>query len=178
MPSTTPAESPVPARKVSPQPVEDATATALVTAQQAATAIGAPAAAEVNAATPTAPKVHEVPRRSPFGALLSRTLPEYGGEYDVGVCDIEVPVTPRKFGTFTHKSMPNKPAGLVLDTVLFSVFYPCEKQDKPAPVVWFPSYIFFLPFRMLVTDPKTGSDRQSTDSSRWLSVHLTSGTVP
>jgi platelet-activating factor acetylhydrolase len=134
---------------VSPRPVEDATGTALVTAQQAATAIGAPAAA-----APTAPEVHEVPRRSPFGVLLSRTLPEYGGEYDVGVCDIEVPVTPRKFGTFTHKSMPDKPAGPVLDTVLFSAFYPCEKQDKPAPVVWFPAYALFVPFRMLVTDPK------------------------
>lgn len=86
------------------------------------------------------PHLHQVPRKSPFGALLSRTLPEYSGKYDVGVCDIEVPVDRQTFGNFKHKSMPDSGnAGLVMDTVLFSLFYPCEKPAKPTPSVWFPS---------------------------------------
>ena len=83
--------------------------------------------------------LHQVPRRSPFGALLSRTLPHYTGPYPVGVCDIEVPVQRRTFCTFKHKAMmQGAEAGLAMDTVLFSLFYPCELPEKPAPVVWFP----------------------------------------
>ncbi|GJE98066.1 hypothetical protein PsYK624_142880 [Phanerochaete sordida] len=87
---------------------------------------------------PEPPKLHEVPRRSPFGALLSRTLPKYTGPHDVGVCDIEVPVPRKTFGTFTHKKMPQAQAGIAIDTVMFSLFYPCEHTEKPKPVVWFP----------------------------------------
>ena len=87
---------------------------------------------------PEPPKVHEVPRRSPFGALLSRTLPRYTGPHEVGVGDIEVPVPRQTFGTFTHKSISNAKAGIAMDTVMFSLFYPCEHQEKPKPVVWFP----------------------------------------
>ena len=82
--------------------------------------------------------LHQIPRRSPFGALLSRTLPHYTGPHPVGVCDVEVPVQRRTFGTFKHKAMNNADAGLAMDTVLFSLFYPCELPEKPAPVVWFP----------------------------------------
>ncbi|KZT29794.1 alpha/beta-hydrolase, partial [Neolentinus lepideus HHB14362 ss-1] len=86
------------------------------------------------------PRLHHIPRKSPFGALLSRTLPEYRGPYDVGVCDIEVPVPRQTFGNFTHKSLPGSAhVGLVIDTVLFSLFYPCEKPAKPTPTAWFPS---------------------------------------
>lgn len=87
---------------------------------------------------PEPPKLHEVPRRSPFGALLSRTLPKYTGPHEVGVCDIEVPIARQTFGTFTHKKMPDAKAGIAIDTVMFSLFYPCEHQEKPKPVVWFP----------------------------------------
>jgi hypothetical protein len=136
-PPATPAIVP----SISPAPTEDATATALIAARQAAAAIASPAAAEATAPPPSAPRLHEVSRRSPFGALLSRTLPAYGGEYSVGVCDMEVAVAPRTFGNFAHKSMRDKPAGLSLDTVLFSLFYPCEPQGKITPVVWFPAYV-------------------------------------
>jgi platelet-activating factor acetylhydrolase len=123
---------------ISPEPTEDATATGIATSQQAIAAVAAPSAAAELAPPPAAPKVHRV-RRSAFGALLSRTLPNYTGAYSVGVCDMEVPVAPRTFGNFKHKSMPDQASGLTLDTVLFSVFYPCERQPKQVPVVWFPA---------------------------------------
>jgi platelet-activating factor acetylhydrolase len=107
---------------------------------EASSAMPAP---ESTAPAPAAPKLHEIPRRSPFGALLSRTLPKYGGPHDVGVCDIEVPVERRTFGTFVHKEMHEKAAGLTLDTVLFTLFYPCEHQENPSPVVWFPACVLF-----------------------------------
>lgn len=88
--------------------------------------------------SPEPPKLHEVPQRSPFGALLSRTLPHYTGPHPVGVCDIEIPVSRRTFGTFKHKSLPDSDAGLAMDTVLFSLFYPCEAPKKPPGVAWFP----------------------------------------
>lgn len=91
---------------------------------------------------PQAPQVHSVPRRSPFGALLTRTLPDYSGPYDVGVCDVEVPVKSRTFGTFRHKALANSgSAGLVMDTVMFSMFYPTEKPAVPVPVMWFPKCV-------------------------------------
>ncbi|TFK45802.1 alpha/beta-hydrolase [Heliocybe sulcata] len=89
---------------------------------------------------PESPRLHQVPRKSPFGALLSRTLPEYSGPHAVGVCDIEVPLPRQTFGNFKHKSLPGSGnVGLVMDTVLFSLFYPCEKPAKPTPTAWFPS---------------------------------------
>ena len=87
---------------------------------------------------PEPPKLHEVPRRSPFGALLSRTLPNYTGPHDVGVCDIEIPVARQTFGTFTYKKLPNAKAGIAMDTIMFSLFYPCEHKEKTKNVVWFP----------------------------------------
>jgi platelet-activating factor acetylhydrolase len=85
------------------------------------------------------PKVHQAPKRSAFGALLSRTLPQYSGPYGVGVCDVELPVAPRTFGNFRHKSMPGAPAaGLALETVLFTLFYPADAPKDPVPAVWFP----------------------------------------
>lgn len=87
------------------------------------------------------PKIKEVPRHSPFGALLSRTLPNYTGPHEVGVCDLEIPVPRQTFGTFTHKNIPKQKAGIAVDTVLFTLFYPCEPQEKPKPVAWFPKYV-------------------------------------
>lgn len=98
---------------------------------------------QANAEQPEAPHVHQVPRRSTFGALLSRTLPDYSGKYSVGVCDVEVPVARQTFGTFRHKAMKDSAgtAGLVMDTVLFSLFYPCERPEKDSPVMWFPKCV-------------------------------------
>lgn len=88
------------------------------------------------------PLLHTVSQKSPFGALLSRTLPSYTGPYKVGVCDVEVPVSDKRtFGSFNHKKLfrnNDGKGGLVLSTVMFSLFYPCEKQAKVNPVVWFP----------------------------------------
>ena len=56
----------------------------------------------------------------------------------MGVCDIEIPVPRQTFGTFKHKSMPEANVGLAMDTVLFTLFFPCELPEKPAPIVWFP----------------------------------------
>ena len=86
-------------------------------------------------------KIKELPRHSPFGTLLSRTLPHYTGPHEVGVCDLEIPVPRQTFGTFTHKMNPRQRVGIVVDTVLFTLFYPCEHQEKPKPVAWFPKYV-------------------------------------
>jgi len=88
---------------------------------------------------PQQPQIlQEVNRRSPFGALLSRTLPSYSGYYQVGVRDVEVPIPRQSFGSFKHKSMPEADAGLTVDTVLFTIFYPSEPTKSNTRVVWFP----------------------------------------
>ncbi|KAH9930236.1 platelet-activating factor acetylhydrolase, isoform II-domain-containing protein [Fomitopsis serialis] len=97
------------------------------------------------------PSPAKPPPPLPFGALLSRTLPHYSGVYQVGVIDVEVPVARQTFGNFIHHNLKrhhaeNDPTlkgqrGLVMDTVMFSLFYPADahqgdrKQDR---VVWFP----------------------------------------
>jgi platelet-activating factor acetylhydrolase len=76
-----------------------------------------------------------------FGSIFSRTLPNYNGPYPVGISDIELPVRKQSFGTFTHKNIPSKQAGIAMETVLFSVFYPTEHGEKnkyAGNVVWFP----------------------------------------
>lgn len=84
------------------------------------------------------PKVQEVPKHSSFGALLSRTLPKYTGPFSVGVRDLEIPIPRQTFGTFRHKHLPHLDAGIAVDTVMFTLFYPCEVQEKPKHVAWFP----------------------------------------
>ncbi|KAH8919333.1 hypothetical protein BT69DRAFT_1224294 [Atractiella rhizophila] len=79
--------------------------------------------------------------RSSFGALLTRTLPKYTGSYPVGVCDVELPIEPQTFGSFKHISMPSLHAGLRIDSVLFSVFYPAKIDPSSGAtpgVAWFP----------------------------------------
>lgn len=90
---------------------------------------------------PTPPQIETVHKKSPFGALLSRTLPAYGGQFPVGVCDVELPVPRQTFGTFRHKKIPDAQAGLAMDTVLFTVFYPAEDGSSSQQVVWFPKYV-------------------------------------
>ncbi|EKM51728.1 uncharacterized protein PHACADRAFT_127563 [Phanerochaete carnosa HHB-10118-sp] len=87
---------------------------------------------------PEPPKLQDVPKPSSFGALLSRTLPKYTGPFQVGVRDLEVPISRQTFGTFRHKHLPHSDAGITVDTVLFTLFYPCRTQERPKHVVWFP----------------------------------------
>lgn len=56
-------------------------------------------------------------KKSPFGALLSRTLPTYKGPHKVGVFDIEVPVeSPRNIGSFRVKGMKDQEPGFKLES--------------------------------------------------------------
>jgi hypothetical protein len=88
---------------------------------------------------PEPPRLHSISKHSPFGALLSRTLPNYTGKYEVGVCDLEIPVPRKTFGAFRYKQMPDSEiVGIAMDTVLCSLFYPCERQEKQKGVAWFP----------------------------------------
>ena len=93
-------------------------------------------------ATSEPPLVEKVSKRSPFGALLTRTLPNYSGPYPVGVCDVELPVPRQTFGTFKHKLMPESEAGLSMDTVLFTIFYPAGPRRSSKRVVWFPKSVY------------------------------------
>ncbi|KAI6089232.1 platelet-activating factor acetylhydrolase, isoform II-domain-containing protein [Hypoxylon rubiginosum] len=79
-----------------------------------------------------------------FREHLFHQLPEYAGPYSVGVMEIEVPV--REPRTFSHIKR-NGVHALRMDTVLFSVFYPCDvssyatkkkKGKKPSKVTWLP----------------------------------------
>ncbi|EIW74323.1 hypothetical protein CONPUDRAFT_140472 [Coniophora puteana RWD-64-598 SS2] len=86
------------------------------------------------------PHLCTLSKRNVFGSLFSRTLPKYSGPYPVGVRDVELSIPTETFGDFRHKSMPNVSAGLSIDTVLFSLFYPAEidPKTKNKNVVWFP----------------------------------------
>ncbi|KAH7921574.1 hypothetical protein BV22DRAFT_1107127 [Leucogyrophana mollusca] len=85
------------------------------------------------------PYISSVPKRTPFGAFFSRTLPSYTGRYPVGVRDVELPIPKQSFGNFRHKSMPSTDAGITVDTVLFTLFYPAEVGSEASrDVVWFP----------------------------------------
>lgn len=88
------------------------------------------------------PELETVSKMSPFGALLSRTLSNYHGRYAVGVCDLELPVPHETFGNFIHKKMEgDAKAGLSLDTVLYSVFYPTPDEKTMKKAVWFPKCV-------------------------------------
>ncbi|KAG8857646.1 hypothetical protein FRB96_005664 [Tulasnella sp. 330] len=88
---------------------------------------------------PEVETVSAAPKHSPFGALLSRALPRYTGAYKVGVTDIELPVPRRTFGNFKHKKLSNAEAGLSMETVFFTLFYPSDPNaNASGKVVWFP----------------------------------------
>lgn len=57
--------------------------------------------------------------------MLSSSLPQYTGNFDVGTIDVEAPCTTRRIGDFEYKES-GEPA-FELDTVLFSLFYPSVK---------------------------------------------------
>ncbi|KAL8276711.1 hypothetical protein RQP46_010890 [Phenoliferia psychrophenolica] len=96
--------------------------------------------ADAHAASDAAPTVASVSKRSFWGSLVTRTLPKYSGAHGVGVVDIEVPAeSPRTFGSFEHSRMPGQAAGLALETVLFTMFYPAViTSDCKERSVWFP----------------------------------------
>lgn len=89
---------------------------------------------------PHDPELQKALKHSPFGALLSRTLPNFSGTYHVGVCDVEAAVVPRLVGSFVpNKAASGSSPGFKLDTVLFTLFYPSEPATKSSRnVVWFP----------------------------------------
>ena len=88
------------------------------------------------------PHISSYPKRSPLGALFSRTLPRYSGQYPVGVHDTELSIPKQSFGNFNHKSMPDAEAGLMIDTVMFTLFYPTTSlHDKNSQAVWFPRLV-------------------------------------
>ncbi|OTB05102.1 hypothetical protein M426DRAFT_22209 [Hypoxylon sp. CI-4A] len=70
------------------------------------------------------------------------TLPNYSGPYSVGIMEIEVPVRePRTFSRIKRNHMH----ALRMDTVLFSIFYPCDtssyafdKRKRPSKATWLP----------------------------------------
>ena len=72
--------------------------------------------------------------------MISRTLPKYRGPFPVGVCDVELPVPRQTFGNFRHKSIDAEhgSAGLSLETVLYSIYYPTTGVGCNKKVVWFP----------------------------------------
>ncbi|KAG1741441.1 platelet-activating factor acetylhydrolase [Suillus paluster] len=85
------------------------------------------------------PYVSSYSKRSPLGALFSRTLPSYSGQYPVGVHDVELSIPKQSFGNFKHISMPDAEAGLTIDTVMFTLFYPATSpHDTSRQAVWFP----------------------------------------
>ncbi|KAI1075029.1 platelet-activating factor acetylhydrolase, isoform II-domain-containing protein [Whalleya microplaca] len=97
------------------------------------------------------PKQSSSQRRRPppgppreFREHFFHTLPDYGGRYSVGTMEIEVAVrAPR---TFSHIKR-NHQHMLRLDTVLFSLYYPCDpstyaavssESRKPSRATWLP----------------------------------------
>jgi platelet-activating factor acetylhydrolase len=66
-------------------------------------------------------------------------------QYDVASTDVELKVDPqadtlKRFGNFKHKKYPNMEGGIQLETLLFSLFYPCtpvEKRERRYST-WFP----------------------------------------
>jgi len=90
------------------------------------------------------------PQRLPPGKAPPRTfrervfhaLPAYSGPYSVGTMEIEIPVrSPRAFSHIKR----NHNHALRIDTVLFSMYYPCELEGysksgggKPSRATWLP----------------------------------------
>ncbi|KXJ91366.1 platelet-activating factor acetylhydrolase-like protein [Microdochium bolleyi] len=76
-----------------------------------------------------------------FRERIFHTLPEYSGPYSVGTMEIEIPVrAPRPFSNIKR----DHTHALRIDTVLFSLYYPCElttyskSAGKPSRATWLP----------------------------------------
>ncbi|KAI0843936.1 platelet-activating factor acetylhydrolase, isoform II-domain-containing protein [Daldinia vernicosa] len=85
------------------------------------------------------------PGKSPpkaFREHLFHSLLNYAGPYSVGIMEIEVPVRePRTFSRIKHNHMH----ALRMDTVLFSIYYPCDPSSyaqsrgkRPSKATWLP----------------------------------------
>lgn len=85
-------------------------------------------------------EVKSVHSHNPFGALLSRCLPAYSGPYNVGARDVEFPVEHQDIGSFALADPARgKRVGFELDTVLYTLFYPCDPNiGQASRVMWFP----------------------------------------
>ncbi|KAF3069701.1 Platelet-activating factor acetylhydrolase [Daldinia childiae] len=80
--------------------------------------------------------------RKAFREHLFHSLPNYTGPYSVGIMEIEVPVRePRTFSRIKR----NHTHALRMDTVLFSIYYPCDpssyaqsRGNRPSKATWLP----------------------------------------
>jgi hypothetical protein len=92
--------------------------------------------------TPRAQKISYPASHSKLGTLWSRSLPEYSGEYPVGAVDVEFPIPKQRMGRFVHKKVPGGEAGIEIDTVLFTMFYPCQVDgSREKGALWFPRFV-------------------------------------
>ncbi|KAH7027584.1 platelet-activating factor acetylhydrolase [Microdochium trichocladiopsis] len=76
-----------------------------------------------------------------FRERIFHALPEYSGPYSVGTMEIEIPVrAPRAFSNIKR----DHNHALRIDTVLFSMYYPCElttysrSGKRPSRATWLP----------------------------------------
>lgn len=91
---------------------------------------------------PQAQKISYASSHSRLGTLWSRQLPEYSGWLPVGAVDVEFPIEKQTIGRFVHKKVPGSKAGVEIDTVLFTMFYPCQVDgSRERGAVWFPRYV-------------------------------------
>ncbi|WVF66669.1 hypothetical protein IAT40_001410 [Kwoniella sp. CBS 6097] len=102
--------------------------------------------------SPQAPKVSSGYTHSKLGTIWSRQMPGYSGTYPVGAMDVEFPIEKQTIGSFVHRKLrkgtaKGNEAGIEIDTVLFTLFYPCDlesEQDQTQNAgggkgtVWFP----------------------------------------
>lgn len=91
------------------------------------------------------PKAQRLPAGKPpprtFRERIFHALPEYSGPCSVGTMEIEIPVrAPRSFSNIKR----DHTHALRIDTVLFSLYYPCElttyskSGSKPSRATWLP----------------------------------------
>ncbi|KAI6094214.1 platelet-activating factor acetylhydrolase [Pisolithus thermaeus] len=120
------------------------------------------------------PHIQAVPKRSPYGALFSRTLPHYSGQYRVGVRDVEIPIPKQSFGKFKHKSMPNE-VGITIDTAMFTLFYPTESNAKDHRVVWFPRAVTMAALATRLRRTVEGLMKMSNSCSRFCTLMAYAG---
>jgi platelet-activating factor acetylhydrolase len=60
-------------------------------------------------------------------------FPDYIGPYEVGSCDVELPVDQLESPT----AVPDNASDI--GTVAFRIFYPCDANSKERPIRWVPS---------------------------------------
>ncbi len=92
---------------------------------------------------PKAQKISYASSHSRLGTLWSRSLPNYSGEYPVGAVDVEFPIPRQRIGRFVYRKVPGSDAGIEIDTVLFTMFYPCKVDgSREKGALWFPRLVW------------------------------------